>query len=56
MNMKENIKISSILCVLILLAGCMPAKNPQEIRIHSDKPFIQDYSVKYMVPDENVKL
>ena len=56
MNMKENIKISSILYLLILSAGCMPAKNPQEIRIHSDKPFVQEYSIKYMVPDENVKL
>jgi len=56
MNMKENIKISSVLYVLILLAGCTPEKNPPEIRVHSDKPFVQDYSVKYMVPDENVRL
>ena len=56
MNMKVNIKISSILYVLILLSGCKPAGNPQEIRIYSDKPFVQDYSVKYKAPDENVKL
>ncbi len=56
MNMKENKKISSILCVMILFTGCSPVSNPQEIRIHEDKPFIQDYSVKYIVPDENVKL
>jgi hypothetical protein len=23
---------------------------------HQDKPFIQDYSIKYLVPDENIKL
>ncbi len=56
MNMKANIKISSILYILILLAGCSQAKNTQEIKNHSDKPFVQDYSVKYMVQDEDVKL
>lgn len=56
MDMKENIKISLIICALILITGCSPAKSPQDIRIHEDIPFVQEYSVKYLVPGENVKL
>jgi hypothetical protein len=56
MNMKVNIQISAVVYVLVFLAGCTPEKNPQEINGHTDKPFIQDYSIKYVVRDENVRL
>ena len=54
--MKKDIQISAVIFVLILLTGCSPKKISSEIMVHSDKPFIQDYSVKYMVADENVNL
>jgi hypothetical protein len=56
MNMKVNIQISAVVYVLVFLAGCTTEKNTQEINFHTDKPFIQDYSIKYFVRDENIKL
>src|SRR4030042_5746361 len=54
--MKKDIQISAVIYVLILLADCSPKKISSEIMAHNDKPFIQDYSIKYIVSDENVKL
>jgi len=56
MNMKVNIQISAVAYILVFLAGCIPEKNTQEINYHPDKDFIQDYSIKYFVRDENVLL
>jgi hypothetical protein len=54
--MKNKIHLIIIAYVLILSAGCAPKKNSPEIKGHTDKPFIQDYSIKYMLPDEDVEL
>lgn len=54
--MKNKIQLLVIAYVLILTTGCSPKMNSSEINGFVDKPFVQDYSVKYLVQDENVKL
>jgi len=54
--MKRKIQISALLYALIMSVGCTGEKDSQGFKVHADKPFIQDYSVKYMITDENVKL
>jgi hypothetical protein len=53
--MKNYIRISAVTWVLILMAGCKPQTNSPEFKSHTDKLFIQDYSIKYIVQDENVR-
>lgn len=54
--MKINIHISAVVYVLFFFAGCIQEKNSPEIKGYPDKPFICDYSIKYLVQDENVRL
>jgi hypothetical protein len=54
MNMKVIIQISAVVYVVAFLAGCTQEKRTLKFNYHTDKPFIQDYSIKYFVRDENV--
>ncbi|HBC78697.1 MAG TPA: hypothetical protein DCZ51_08700 [Bacteroidales bacterium] len=54
--MKVIIQISAVVYIMTFLAGCTQEKRTREFNYHTDKPFIQDYSIKYFVRDENVRL
>ena len=54
--MKNNTGLLIIGWILILMTGCESKKTSSEFKGHTDKPFIQDFSIKYFVRDENVKL
>src|SRR5665647_1094036 len=54
--MKINIQISAVVYVMFFFAGCTQEKNSPEFKGYTDKPFISDYSIKYLVREENVRL
>ena len=45
-----------ILMMTILIASCAKKEAPKSTLVHQDKPFVQDYSIKYINEDKDARL
>ncbi len=45
-----------LICLAVLAVSCTSENKTPVVRHHTDKPFIQDYSIKYNVSDEGITL
>ena len=49
-------QITFILMMAIFIVSCAKKEEPKSNRIHQDKPFIQDYSIKFVNGDAGTRL
>jgi len=52
---KQSLRIQ-IFWMLLLAVSCKTENKIQDINFYPDKPFIQDYSIKYTQPEEEITL
>ncbi len=55
MRRKQHLRIQ-LISLVFLTVSCITDDKIQNIYFHRDKPFIQDYSIKYIMTDENNRL
>jgi hypothetical protein len=58
MGKVKTINGIALVCYLVLIISCSPesSSSSRSIQHHTDKPFIQDYSIKFMIDSGNLKL
>ena len=54
--MRKMIRFIVVIFIVVLAVNCTERSKAPVIQHHRDDPFIQDYSVKYLVTDESTEL
>jgi len=54
--MNTKIKQIALLCVTLTFASCATKNEKKELPVHQDKPFVQDYSIKFNLEPRDAKL
>jgi hypothetical protein len=49
-------QLTFILMMAIFIVSCAKKEEPKSNRVHQDKPFVQDYSIKFINENEDAKL
>ena len=49
-------QLTFILMMAIFIVSCAKKEEPKSTRLHQDKPFVQDYSIKFINEDANIQL